>query len=176
MNAYAEIRQHIAVCAQRLTPDRELADEITQQVLIKVHESLAQLREPHKLQAWLRKIVYNTLMDHHRQRQALPLPDGLELAEGETLDEAGNQAVIGCLESLIKALSPAYRQVLAAVELGNQLQTEYAKTHHLSLSTVHSRLARARQRLKKQIQAGCYLRTDAHGGVVEYRLPKNFPA
>ncbi len=116
MNAYAEIRQHIAVCAQRLTPDRELADEITQQVLIKVHESLAQLREPHKLQAWLRKIVYNTLMDHHRQRQALPLPDGLELAEGETLDEAGNQAVIGCLESLIKALSPAYRQVLAAVE------------------------------------------------------------
>ncbi|HEX8532374.1 MAG TPA: sigma factor [Cytophagales bacterium] len=58
MNAYAEIRQHIAAYAQRLTPDRGLADEITQQVLINVHQSLAQLNEPHKLQAWLRRLTW----------------------------------------------------------------------------------------------------------------------
>jgi RNA polymerase sigma-70 factor (ECF subfamily) len=176
MNSYTEIRKHIAAYAQRLTSDRVLADEITQQVLIKVHESLDELKNRHKLQSWLRKIVYNTLMDHYRQRKALRLPDSLEMAEGETLDDAGNQAVIGCLRSLLKELPDAYQQVLAAVELGNQSQTEYAKAQNLSLSTVHSRLKRARQQLKKQIQAGCYLRTDTYGGVVEYRPPENFSA
>jgi RNA polymerase sigma factor (sigma-70 family) len=104
MNSYTEIRKHIAAYAQRLTPDRVLADEITQQVLIKVHESLDQLENRHKLQSWLRKIVYNTLMDHYRQRKALRLPDSLEMAEGEALDDAGNQAVIGCLRSLLEEL------------------------------------------------------------------------
>ena len=171
VDLYKEIYQTIHEYVRKLTPDSEQQKEVTQTVLVKIYESIDALRDHQKLTAWLQRIVYTTVVDYYRQRKqerkVVPLlPDTNE----ETINE-GNVAVMECIALLINLLPPEQREVLDAVELQGISQTQYAKAHSLPVSTVKSRLQRAKQKIRTQIKNSCFLTTDAYGNIVDFVRP-----
>lgn len=77
-----------------------------------------------------------------------------------------------CLLLLLHQLPPAQRELLEAVELRGLSQTAYAAAKQLPLSTVKSRVQRARRHLRAQLTGNCRLTTDAYGNVVDFDKPE----
>ncbi|WP_254411156.1 sigma-70 family RNA polymerase sigma factor [Dyadobacter diqingensis] len=165
---YREIYKSVSDYVRRLTSDPYLIEEVTQEVVIKVHESLSTLKDSEKLTSWLKRIAYTTLVDHHRksQKQFLVQPH-----TAEPVNE-GNESMMECIAMLLKLLPDEQRELLEAVELHGMSQTVYANEKKLHISTVKSRVQRARQKLKEQITGNCFLTTDSYGNVVDFIRPR----
>jgi len=171
MNNYSEIAIKIRDYISKLTADRDLIDEIAQEVFLKVHHSINTLRDHEKLDAWLKRIVYTTLMDMHREKRKVQslifLPD-----EGTEAENEGNIALMHCIVSLLKTLPDDERKLLEAVEVNGISQAEYARQHELPLSTVKSKVQRARKKIKDLVQKNCQLTNDAYGNVLDFMIPE----
>lgn len=166
-NIYLKICAYIA----RLTSDPEDIAEVSQQVLLKIHDNISTLREQDKLTSWLNRIVYTTLMDYYNERKKNKIPDAsfVEVAQEEANDN--NPVLIACITELLQVLPPDQRDLITAVEIDGVKQTDYAKNHNLNLSTVKSRLQRAKKKIKELVLADCQLQTDKFGNVVDYHIP-----
>lgn len=171
MKAYNEIYSIVTTYIHKLTSDKNIIDEVTQEVLIKVHQSLQTLQDEDKLTSWLKRIVYITLMDYYRREQSLLKQESFTLTFTEESINEGNIEVLKCIELLIEVLPKEERQLLIAVEIEGVKQTDYAKQHQLPVSTVKSRIQRARQKLKDTIKGNCFLTNDVYGNVVDYKKP-----
>ena len=170
MKPYEELYELVGTYVRRLAAGPALIADVTQDVLLKIHHSIGTLHDQEKLVPWLQRIVYTTLHDHYRAHhrfRSLPPPEPPAEASSE-----GNEAVADCLLLLLHLLPPAQRELLEAVELRGVSQTAYAAAHHLPLSTVKSRVQRARHHLRAQITGNCQLTTDAYGNVVDFAKPE----
>src|SRR5262252_2713266 len=65
---YSEYSSPIHTYAFRLLGNQEDADDVTQDVFIRVHGRLDQLRDPSRLRPWLYRIATNLCMDQLRRR------------------------------------------------------------------------------------------------------------
>lgn len=169
-------RRAIYAYLLRQTHDAALADDMTQEVLLKLHHYLTQLRQPDNYLAWLKKTAYTTLMDHYRRQrgQAVPTPGEAlpEVAEPAAAEENDPPEFYSCVRALMLGLEPAQREALELVALHNVPQADIARRLGLPLSTVKSRVQRAKQRIRSQLSQHCALQTDPYGNVLDYRLPE----
>lgn len=170
---YEKIYKQIGVYIRKLTSDSEYIDEVTQEVFLKIHHSLGTLKNNEKLTSWLNRIVYTTLMDHYNKRKKTPVPDAMFFDVQPDDQNDGNPELIACVMELLEFLPVEQRELMKAVEIDGLKQTDYAKQNNMKLSTVKSRVQRAKQKIKEQVFSGCFLQTDKFGNVVDYRPPKN---
>lgn len=174
MDFYEELNKKVGAYIRSLTSDKDQIDEVTQEALIKIHKSIDTLQDQEKLTSWLKRIVYTSLMDYHRRQQKKystqlqDIPDGTDLENNE-----GNQALSDCITTLLKNLPDEQRELLEMVELKGISQTQYANELNIPISTIKSRVQRAKQKLKEQITSNCFLKTDSYGNVIDFQLPKN---
>ena len=101
---------HSVVCS------REVADDIRQEVFLKVYAELPQLREHTKFVSWLRNITYNTCYSwQRRQKSTTPLDS---LSDGEHPTTASIETVVErrelrtLLRQMIDRLPEDYRTVI----------------------------------------------------------------
>jgi RNA polymerase sigma-70 factor, ECF subfamily len=86
---YHEYSGQIHTYASRLLGNNDDADDITQEVFIRVHGHLAELRDPARLKSWLYRIATNLCMDQLRRRSrtrrifGIAVPLGGESDDGE---------------------------------------------------------------------------------------------
>ncbi len=149
------------------------AEDLCQDVFVKIHAGLKDFRGDASLSTWIYRIATNTAIDRLRARCV-----GKERAQLTTDDEVGRgsddtetsaeSAVIRaemnqCIAAFIGALPDCYRIVLALSDLEGLKNREIAETLGLSLDTVKIRLHRARQALKRQLETGCeFYRSEAN--------------
>lgn len=172
-NIYSAIQHYI----RKLTHDKEKIDEITQEVFIKVHQSLHTLNDEKKLLPWLKRIVYTTLIDYYRNQNKYSSSALPELTQPEDeVNEEGFEDVVQCIKGLIEAMPEEERTLLMAIELQGVSQTQYAATFNIPLSTVKSRIQRAREKLRTQISGNCFLLTDPYGNIIDHKKPEKLNA
>jgi len=169
---YEKIYKQIGAYVRKLTSDSEYIDEVTQEVFLKIHRSIGTLKNDEKLTSWLNRIVYTTLIDHYNKRKKTPVSEAVLFEALPDDKNEDNVALMACIMELLEFLPIEQRELLKAVEIDGLKQTDYAKQHNIKLSTVKSRVQRAKQKIKEQILSGCYLRTDKFGNVVDYQPPK----
>ena len=148
--------------------DGDLVDDILQEVYLKAHTQLHQLKAKGSLSAWLYRIAHNTIMDHYRRTKPHePLPE--ELAQPQT-EQVGlaHQQVAQCIRPFIDELADKYRQPLIMAELEGQTQQQIADALSLSLSGAKSRVQRGRQQLKRKLTACCDFEV-GQDGVLDYQ-------
>lgn len=87
---YREYSGQIHTYAYHLLGNPEDADDITQEVFIRAHARLNQLREQTSMRSWLYRIATNLCMDHLRRRARVKRIFGLEspLGGGATDEDA----------------------------------------------------------------------------------------
>ena len=146
------------------------AEDIVQDVFIKIQLKAGQLREVERFTAWMYTLTRNSIMDYHRARKKVIDPVDLQVEEEYNWF---NDCVNKCLDDLIQTLPSPYKDALIMAEKENIPQKELATRLGLSYSGTKSRVQRARQMLKEKMEALYRIKTDGYGNVLvcEDRLP-----
>lgn len=144
------------------------AEDILQEVFIKVHRGLPSLSHSHKLQSWLFAITRNAMTDHFRKTKASPAVH--DLAETAP-DELSAMDMSDCMKPFIDRLPEKYRTAIEYCDLQGHTQAQLAAKAKISLPGAKSRLQRARAKLKELFFACCQIETDTYGNVLR-RIPK----
>lgn len=142
------------------------AEDILQEVFIKIHNKIDQLKNKAKLTSWVYQITRNTIIDYYRKSkpQLTELKDVLaEEEEGEIVPKDFSR----CLRPFIENLSADDQQLLINTTFNGVSQKEYAQAHNMPYSTVKSRLQRARQKVKNAFVECCAIEADAYGNIVD---------
>ncbi len=130
------------------------AEDILQDVFIKINSSLKSLSDNQKIESWLYRITKNTIIDYYRKKKEYsPLPDWLE----NMSEEAGqnDNELLACLDPMIINLPEKYKRAIQISELDGKSQQELARIENNSLSGAKSRVQRGRQMLKEMFIECC---------------------
>jgi RNA polymerase sigma-70 factor (ECF subfamily) len=144
------------------------ADDILQEVFIRIHRSLCCQLEWNKPESWIYQIARHLIIDHYRRRREMvEIPESLP-AEPD-LPEEDPQAVLALsLAELIDELPEPYRQALILTEYQGLSQKELAERLGVSLSGAKSRVQRARAKLRDMLLRCCHFEFDRRGHIVDY--------
>jgi RNA polymerase sigma-70 factor (ECF subfamily) len=148
--------------------DADAAEDILQDVYLRIHNGLGRLRSGDRLEAWIYSVARNAIIDHYRRpRIAGELPE--ELAEPEEEERDAMSSLSSSLRSLLACLPADYRQAIEMTEFEGLTQAEMGRRTGLSLSGAKSRVQRARVKLAQALLDCCHLEFDRLGRVMDYR-------
>ncbi|MCA9688388.1 MAG: RNA polymerase sigma factor [Nannocystaceae bacterium] len=153
-----ENHRHFLRFLERRVATREAAEDILQSALARGIERSGELRDEERSVAWFYRLLRNALIDHYRhqdaERRALSRHLAEEVARGDA-DLALEQAVCQCFRALVDTLTPAYADVLRAVDLGEVSIADYAAGAAITANNARVRLHRARAALRKSLERMC---------------------
>ena len=142
------------------------AEEVAQEVLLKVFQNFRQLREPEHVRAWIFRIAKNACLIKRRKSVFAPqaevsvddLAPASEITDTARLpdEELNRGEVRAVLHQVITELPPAYRSVVVLRDLEQLSTEETAQILDLTTDTVKTRLHRARAAMRQKLD--CYLR------------------
>ena len=147
--------------------DDAIADDLLQDVFIKIHRLIGQLKDENKLQAWVYQVARNTVYDYFR---AQGRTSDLYVEEVEVIEEeSDNQYMSETIEDMVKLMDEMpseYCEVLCLTELGNMSHKEYAEKAGISYTAAKTRAFRARNMLKDMLMKCCHYQFDKYGTVI----------
>ncbi len=149
---FEQIRPRLFRVAYSWSRNRELAEDLTQETLIRGLKHLAQLQDEAKFDSWLFTILHNCWRDHFRKHvdtdnideMADTLPSDAKTPENEQIQ---SQLVLHVRQA-VASLPIGQRQVVTLVDLEEFSYMEVACILEIPIGTVMSRLCRARQSLQ----------------------------
>jgi len=150
--------------------DKYLAEDIVQDVFLKVYTHIGMLKESEKITGWIYQIARNAITDHFRKQSKSIHVNDLDF---ENAASNYNECVSFCLKEMIRHLPVKYREAIELTEFENLTQTQLAQRLHMSYSGAKSRVQRARQILREKMDQTYKIRLDAYGNAIacESRLP-----
>ena len=147
--------------------DPHAAEDITQDVMLKVQSQLDALPPEDKLPAWVFAVARNSIIDHYRARAVVEDVDPVA-DTGEAEQQAALRDLTPCLTRMVEQLPEPYRAAMKMADLEGLSQQEIADRAGISLSGAKSRVQRARQMLREMILDCCNVERDARGGMVDF--------
>ncbi|MBO8142825.1 MAG: sigma-70 family RNA polymerase sigma factor [Firmicutes bacterium] len=159
---------------------REAAEDVTQEVFLRVYRRLHTYRQEADFRTWLLRIAYNACIDHLRQwrrrREQLVSLDGGEApmdaaalpAEGPQASDpharAERREFAQVLQQALLQLTEKHRAVIVLHDMHGLSYEEVGKVLGCSLGTVKSRLFYARRALREQLRPYVAGAGDNEGG------------
>ena len=133
------------------TGNSALAEELTQETMVRLIRSFDQLREPERFVPWAFRIATNAWRDHHRPRSA-KTPE--RPAEKTGADRAAERDELAqrILDRLSR-LPETYRVVLTLRYLEGMDYEAMADVLETPVPTLRSQIARGRQMIRRQLEA-----------------------
>jgi RNA polymerase sigma-70 factor, ECF subfamily len=152
----------IASYVYRMVGDYDAALDLTQEVFIKVYNSLARYRSEFKFSTWIYKIAHNAAIDHLRRysvrEQILSTEsDGtrpevaIESRRLSPEQESEREERRSEIESVVQTLPAAYRELIVLRHSHDLSYDEIAEVTGLPLGTVKNRLFRAREAMRDSL-------------------------
>lgn len=169
---WVELKANLHRFIARRTSNEADADDILQEVFVKIHSNIGRLRDTTKLHAWVYRITRNAITDHYRSRRTeLSLdavePDALDIAEEELPEsEAEREEIMACLGPMVQRLPDDYREALLLSDLQGITQAKVADELKISVSGAKSRVQRARGKMKAMLLDCCHFEFDRLGRAV----------
>ena len=142
--------------AYRLTGNRHDAEDLTQEVFVRVFRSLSSYT-PGTFEGWLHRITTNLFLDMVRRKARIrfdALPDDAERLPGK---EAGPAQVYDDthfdddVQAALDALPPDFRAAVVLCDLEGLSYEEIAATLGIKIGTVRSRIHRGRTQLREAL-------------------------
>jgi RNA polymerase sigma factor (sigma-70 family) len=144
--------------AYRLTGNSHDAEDLTQEVFVRVFRSLSGYT-PGTFEGWLHRITTNLFLDMARRKQRIRFEGlaeetaarlgGNELTPDEAFDE---RHLDDDIQAALKALAPEYRAAVILCDIEGLSYEEIASTLGVKLGTVRSRIHRGRAQLRNALE------------------------
>ncbi len=156
---------------RRRVADEMAADDLLQEVFLKIHQHGDELQDVKKLESWIYQITRNTIIDFYRSARpmsSLDTPEVLDLPE-ELPDDDIVSELLPCVRAMVNNLPEQDRQAIVLTEYQGLTQKEFGERVGLTFSGAKSRVQRAREKLKQQLLACCHFELDRRGHVINYQ-------
>ncbi len=180
-NLFSSFEKPIYNYILRMVRESSTAEDLTQDVFIKVYNNFQALKDKTKLSSWIYKIATNICLDYFRtssykkdRKTQISEPDVspydsddscaeenlkiLSVEEHMIKNEMGE-----CIRDFIDRLPEEYRTVIVLHDLQGLKNREIAEITDCSLDTVKIRLHRARKKLKTVLASNCEFYRDDSG-------------
>jgi len=149
--------------------NRETAEDLTQEVFMRVHKGLPDFDGEVRFAAWLHKISMNVAISEYRRRRALkrdrithsmdaPVSGTDDLyvtpsgSERDPADTAHQSEFLAKVRSCVQELPDEYREAVVLRDMESLSYEEIAVALSLPLGTVRSRIHRGRLLLQHQLK------------------------
>jgi RNA polymerase sigma-70 factor, ECF subfamily len=154
----------IVAYVYRMVGDYDSALDLTQEVFIRIYNSLGRYRPEYKFSTWIYRIAHNAAIDHLRRSdnsrtedlevegeggQTFQRPLASKAPTPEQLSERNERRVE--IEEVIRQLPPAYRELIVLRHAHDFSYDEIAEVTGLPLGTVKNRIFRAREAMRAQL-------------------------
>ena len=180
------IHRHI----RGIVRDPAMAEDLTQETLLRAHVKMDSLEDPSRLSPWLYRIATNICLDRFRQSSTHDASRSIDEelygdAEdgplrvlpdtGPRLDKVmEQQEMSGCVQRYLAELPDTYRAAILLHDDAGMTNPEIAEMLGVSVATVKIRVHRAREKLRAMLNASCSFSADERGVLVcEPKTPKS---
>jgi len=176
---WKEFHERLLTFIRRRVSSETDAEDILQEVFLRIHRSAERLPEVESTSGWVYKITRNAIIDHYRARASADgLTEGaakewasqdrgqVEPASEESSREAGIDPS-RCVRALVESLPEPYGEAVAMTELEGVTQREAAQRLGISVSGMKSRVQRGRGKLKNLLVECCTWELDGRGAVLD---------
>ena len=151
---------------RRRVSDDATADDILQDVFVKIAARSTTLNDPGKLQGWIFLVARNAVIDHYRTRkETVEVPE--TLADDRADDDPEIEPLKAAFRRMIDALPEPYREAIRQTEFEGLTQKELAQRLGISHSGAKSRVQRGREQLRQSLTDCCRFEFDRRGGVID---------
>lgn len=145
--------------------DAQEADDIAQEVFLKVYTKAGSFKGKSSFSTWLYRITVNRCVDELRKKnkkiisyetefseeEKLKLKDVLAGKEGDITEELRQKELQDIIQKAMNSLPEKYRIILTLKEMEGLSYIEISKIMKISLAKVKIWLFRARQKLKEKL-------------------------
>ncbi len=155
---------------------KEYAEELAQEVFLKVSRNLEKFRGESDVRTWIYRIAINQAKDYLKSRYKkdsdLISEKDLEHLDPVRVDEYSPEILNiasemnECIREFILRLPHKYSTVLLLSELRGQNLSEISEVLGISQNTAKVRLHRARAKLKDEMEHGCLITATCDNRVV----------
>jgi RNA polymerase sigma-70 factor (ECF subfamily) len=177
---WTDVHSRLRAFVGRRVSDPHTADDLAQEVLLRLHRSMGELRDDQRLDAFAYAIARNAITDHYRaQARGREIPsEPAELTASMDANAGGagpgeepdaRQQLSRCLEPLVKRLSPPYREALMLTDLGELSQVAAAQRAGLTVPGMKARVQRARRQVRDLLGECCEVALDQSRHVTDVR-------
>ncbi len=143
------------------------ADDILQEVFIRIHNNISTLKNNQKLESWIYQITRNAIVDHYRKKKNfIEIPESLE--EDSTIENEAAKRISPSVVKMINELPYKYKEALLLTEFKGLKQRELADSLGISVPGAKSRVQRAREQLKDMLLECCHFELDQYGNILDY--------
>jgi RNA polymerase sigma-70 factor, ECF subfamily len=132
--------------------DRELADEIAQDVFLSLHKNLGSIESPAHAGFWLRKVAVQRSIDAGRRRIRRPQVALESVPEPSVRPEPGDPMLGAMLRKLIASLPESPRMAMVLRYQEDMDPGEIAETMGIPLGTVKSHIQRSLALLREKLE------------------------
>jgi RNA polymerase sigma factor (sigma-70 family) len=162
--AYAELvgryQHYVFTLALKYCQNREDAEEVAQDIFIKVYRSLADFKGTSKFSTWLYTITYNTSVTFLRKKKLTvsSIDDERTFMQLESQESSFSANLVeqktrvNRVNEAIGQLSPDDAQIITLFYKGDQTLEEIGRIMGMEANTVKVRLHRARHKLKEKLE------------------------
>lgn len=158
MGAFRDIYQrasgYVYTLAYRVVATKHDAEEVTQDVFLKLYHNLGSFKFEASFKTWLYRIAVNTALNHAKKRSRVTTREVEEVFEDPatvTQAEGGKRLEAGEAENQLKVLldqlNPDQRACIVLREIEGLDYQGIAQSLGININTVRSRLKRARETL-----------------------------
>jgi RNA polymerase sigma-70 factor, ECF subfamily len=152
----SRVQSRVQAWAARVTGDEDEADDIAQQVLLRLHVRIGEFEGRSRFTTWLYRMTVNTALNHRRikRRRAELLRDASPAASVLMPDVPGRADADRLAElvgTCVTELSDRERQVFEMSDLKGMPTNEIAAALGVQPVSVRAALSRARRRIRLRI-------------------------
>ena len=133
-----------------------LAEDIFQDVFLKVNQNLKQFREESSIKTWILRITVNTCKDYlksayHNRVQMLSEAEEQTLAAEDVYEKVEKKQDLRYVRELLEQMPKKYTEVLWLLYFEEKTLKETAYILGIREGTVKSRASRAKEKLKQEL-------------------------
>ena len=152
--------QSLYKLAYHLTSSRHDAEDVVQEVFVRLHGKLGQFQGESKLSTWLHRMTVNASLDalrRFKRRQKWETPLSLIVNEQafakDNFGQVAHNEIAEKLQTALSRLRKPFRAAIVLRDLQEMAYDEIAEVLQIDKGTVASRLHRAYGKLKKELIA-----------------------
>lgn len=166
-NIWNEYRHSLKAFLHSKISNHADVDDLLQEILIKTHQNLSQVRAKDSLKSWLFQIANHAIIDFYRRNGRTKEVEQSDLWFDEPEADI-KQEMSHCIEPFIQALGNERAELLMAIDLNGVSQKDTAESLGISYSTLKSRVQKARTELRGLFDSCCHMKLDAQGNLMDY--------
>lgn len=173
--AWRRFGDHLRRWLERRVRQPADAEDVLQQVFLKMAASPPTGVPEERLGAWLFRVARNALADARRRASVRDAESLTHVGPVERSEASSPRSLTACLEPMLRTLPEEYAAAVREADLRGRSQRELAVELGLTYSALKSRVQRGRRMLRDHLVACCRPDEDLDCGGCDPDAPCNQP-